>query len=780
MTPASIRTLHQTIYEAQSLTSSPGRVSVPDSRRTTMRTSALARAAMVPLALLALAALLASPTAAYPERTGWDREFPAPAYGDVVLADFAGGDGRTDLAAVDLANGSLWIYEGHELGLPQEPGTLVPTGSIVDLAVGDIDGDGRSDLLGVDDRGVSRLDGAEWSPVLDVNASGAHRVAVGDFSGDGRADLAVLQTKGVAVWYQNASGQFGGAPAHVLSDNVAFDDLVAGDLDGDGRDDLAIAKAYEVRVYRQGPQDLELVPEQLGTGAPGEAGLGVVQTAGDIPVLTVMNAEAVTDGTVGFWRWDGERFRHDASIRGPFAPRFAVGDVNDDRRADVVIERRDGSLAVYLQRAAAAFSLVGPDWVLQGQDASDPRVAIGDVNGDTYADILLRGRVAFYVYLQEDTLPRLVRTIPPLVVNRNALARDAVDLRQFFWDDHNRLTFSVVLQSDPEHVSASLDGSLLGLEAADWVGDAEFRVSAWDENPNHAPIESNRFLVTVNDIPAFTSDPVRRAVVGRLYRYEVTVTDAYPATDRPAFGLSQAPQGMAIDPVTGLVTWTPGATQVGVKTVAVEVRDGSGGLTVQEFEIVVVPAPIGPPTALLAVGIAATSAALVAAAALINENAKYLFLLFFVPLYSKIKRERVLDHFVRGQIFGYIQANPGEHYNAIKDALGLTNGSLAHHLRTLEREQFIRSKRFGLYRRFYPFNFRLPADDAFQPNDVQVMILRVIRGSPGITQKDIADRLGLTPPTVNYHVSVLSDRNLIRVERRGRSTHCTVVEGTQT
>jgi len=68
--------------------------------------------------------------------------------------------------------------------------------------------------------------------------------------------------------------------------------------------------------------------------------------------------------------------------------------------------------------------LVGPDWVLQGQDASDPRVAIGDVNGDTYADILLRGRVAFYVYLQEDTLPRLVRTIPPLVVNRNALARD--------------------------------------------------------------------------------------------------------------------------------------------------------------------------------------------------------------------------------------------------------------------------------------------------------------------------------------------------------------------
>src|SRR3989337_1625765 len=174
------------------------------------------------------------------------------------------------------------------------------------------------------------------------------------------------------------------------------------------------------------------------------------------------------------------------------------------------------------------------------------------------------------------------------------------------------------------------------------------------------------------------------------------------------------------------------------------VRYGCVVLRVQEFEIVVVPAPIGPPTALLAVGIAATSAALVAAAALINENAKYLFLLFFVPLYSKIKRERVLDHFVRGQIFGYIQANPGEHYNAIKDALGLTNGSLAHHPRTPQREQFGTSRRFGLYRRFYPMHYRIPDQEVVQPNEVQRTILDVIRQSPGITQKAIATRLSLT------------------------------------
>jgi len=46
---------------------------------------------------------------------------------------------------------------------------------------------------------------------------------------------------------------------------------------------------------------------------------------------------------------------------------------------------------------------------------------------------------------------------------------------------------------------------------------------------------------------------------------------------------------------------------------------------------------------------------------------------------------------------------------------------------------------------------------------------------PG-TQKEIAERLGLTPPTVNYHVGILSEHRAIRVERAGRKTHCFVAD----
>jgi chitodextrinase len=55
-------------------------------------------------------------------------------------------------------------------------------------------------------------------------------------------------------------------------------------------------------------------------------------------------------------------------------------------------------------------------------------------------------------------------------------------------------------------------------------------------------------------------------------------------------------------------------------------------------------------------------------------------LLMLMPLllllYSKIKKEQILDNYTRGQIHGYIIANPGDHYSSIKNALDLNNGTL--------------------------------------------------------------------------------------------------------
>jgi parallel beta-helix repeat protein len=138
-----------------------------------------------------------------------------------------------------------------------------------------------------------------------------------------------------------------------------------------------------------------------------------------------------------------------------------------------------------------------------------------------------------------------------------------------------------------------------------------------------------------------------------------------------------------------------------------------------------------------------------------------------MALYSKIKKEEILDQYLRGKIHGYIIANPGEHYNAIKNALGLNNGALAHHLSILEKEELVKSKNDGLYKRFYPYTMN--PDGATGTTHIQKLILNLMESNPGMTQKQIAARVGIHQSTVSYHVKCLQKKNLVRTERKGLS-----------
>lgn len=150
----------------------------------------------------------------------------------------------------------------------------------------------------------------------------------------------------------------------------------------------------------------------------------------------------------------------------------------------------------------------------------------------------------------------------------------------------------------------------------------------------------------------------------------------------------------------------------------------------------------------------------------------YLALLsLFLPLYVRLKKKDVLSHFTRGQIFGYIQANPGAHYNAIIQYLGLHNGVGAYHLNVLEREGYIKSLRDGIYKRFYPKSMRIP-EKRLHLSRIQKDVLSEIQKHPGITQKQISKLLDESKQVINYNVKVLESAGLIRMERVGRESSC--------
>ncbi|MEN8214644.1 MAG: putative Ig domain-containing protein, partial [Pseudomonadota bacterium] len=92
----------------------------------------------------------------------------------------------------------------------------------------------------------------------------------------------------------------------------------------------------------------------------------------------------------------------------------------------------------------------------------------------------------------------------------------------------------------------------------------------------------------LNNPPIIYSGPVADAIAGSEYRYDVDGHD--PDADKLLYSLVHPPQGMAIDPESGLIQWTPGAEQEGSHAIEVMVTD-SGGLQVSQAYDLQVDAP---------------------------------------------------------------------------------------------------------------------------------------------------------------------------------------------
>ncbi len=211
---------------------------------------------------------------------------------------------------------------------------------------------------------------------------------------------------------------------------------------------------------------------------------------------------------------------------------------------------------------------------------------------------------------------------------------------------------------------------------------------------------------------------------------------------------------------------TPGYTftRPGRYVISLTVEDAAGNAALDQVVVTVtaeeefpwVPAAIGAGVALLAV--AAVSS---------TEAGKFgLLKLLFVPLYVKLRRKDILDHFHRGAIYGYIVVHPGDSYTDIKNNLELKNGTLTYHLDVLLREGLIKSRTSGASKLFYPASSRMP-EDGVALHGVQKMILERVEESPGISAADLASLVGVSRQLVNYHARSLAAQNLVRVERHG-------------
>jgi hypothetical protein len=348
------------------------------------------------------------------------------------------GDGHPDLLVTNLCvssnctNGSIGVLLGKGNGTFQSPVTYSSGGrEAVSIAVADVSGDGHPDLLVTngcaDDSCTSGSVGVllgngdgTFQPAISYGSGGqeADSIAVADVNGDGRPDLLVANQCAIsscadgraAVLLGNGNGTFQPAVVYSSGGQVALA-ITVGDVNGDGHPDLLVANECagatcadgKVAVLLgNGDGTFQSVPS-YNSGGLVAGSIAVADVNGDgHPDLLVANEcfdSSCTNGGVGVLLGNA-----DGTFQSPLAYNsgnsgdldtfsIAVADVNGDGHPDLLVANEcfngsctHGGVGVLLGNGDGTFRAV-VTYSSGGLEADS--IAVADVNGDGHPDLLV-------------------------------------------------------------------------------------------------------------------------------------------------------------------------------------------------------------------------------------------------------------------------------------------------------------------------------------------------------------------------------------------------------
>src|SRR5437660_899179 len=172
----------------------------------------------------------------------------------IAVGDF-NGDGKLDVAVAHFMTNNVTVLLGNGDGTFQRAyvvATFAADMFLIPVAVGDMNGDGKLDLVTASVGNVMGAvmlgngDGTFQKPVMMPFIGDPESIVIRDFNGDGKMDLAFCNDDApdakVTVMLGNGDGSL--QPAQRFSVGAAeSESLAAGDFNGDGKIDLVVANA---------------------------------------------------------------------------------------------------------------------------------------------------------------------------------------------------------------------------------------------------------------------------------------------------------------------------------------------------------------------------------------------------------------------------------------------------------------------------------------------------------------------------------------------------------
>ena len=325
----------------------------------------------------------------------------SPAFGNLVAAADFDSDGHLDLLVTD-GFGGMDILRGHGDGTFEapHPDAHIDDANVFSPVIADVNNDGVPDIVNGYPILSVRLgigEGFFSAPLVADNDDFAYDIAVGDLDGDGRLDILAKEIDGLFLFRGNGDGTF-------LEDRKLFEPLgqaVVADINGDGIADVAGVTTVRVSDFTS----QAAIRYFLGTG---NGAFGAAQTLllpGDDQVITLFRlADADGDGSPDFIVSKEKRIRvYPNHGDGTFDVArilvaegdFALKDLNGDGHPDLVLAAN--SVAVFLGTGGGSFAQATRRGITPIYTTFNFTPAVtGDFDGDGHPDVLVLSSGDFF------------------------------------------------------------------------------------------------------------------------------------------------------------------------------------------------------------------------------------------------------------------------------------------------------------------------------------------------------------------------------------------------
>lgn len=308
--------------------------------------------------------------------------------------------------------------------------------------IGDIDVDGKPDLIVTNDGGGSiaiyrnisntgSITPGSFSArtILDVSG-GASGIALGDIDGDGRPDIAAIsESKNTVSVFRNMTNP-GSITTESFGARIDFptgsrpNGIEIGDIDGDGKSDLAVANygdgvsqsSYTVSVFRNTGFTGSISSGSFAAKVDFQSSHGGVHVA-----FNDIDMDGKPDMIITTFTTNISIFRNTSNsgaiTPGSFAPKVdiiasnglnssAVGDIDGDGKADLMFVNRENSSVSVLRNISTPGSITRNSFAsrIEFTVGSMPYdVALGDIDGDSKTDLVIANNNSGAISLLKNT-----------------------------------------------------------------------------------------------------------------------------------------------------------------------------------------------------------------------------------------------------------------------------------------------------------------------------------------------------------------------------------------